>query len=645
MIPARFTQTRSVGDAVLLTLVCVNTLLLAVFGVFDYFNEERRLESELRHDLAVAVEQLASKLDVPMWFLEKDHAARLVEGVMQNERVAAVLVTDRETGSLYIGRTRDRGWRPSAVTAPPALDQVISQTREISHEGAPLGTVEVFVSRRFTDMDLKTALIRIVLRILCLNIALALVLAAVLRWRIINPLARLERYAARVSLGDEAGDAESLAGLRFELNSLGRTMEEMVRRISSAQRKYRDIFENATEGIFQTTLDGRILSANAALAGMLGYDSPQAFMESMTNVGRQTFHDAEDRRLMAKRLLTEGHVTGFQTRFTRRDGQTIWGLLNIRLVRDDAGEPLYAEGTLTDITARVRAERRLEILNRHLREAVKERTGRLAEKAEELEAANARLQELDRLKSGFLATVSHDLRTPLTSIMGFAKLIARDFKKHFATFAVGHERLTRQASRIASNLAIIESEGERLTRLINDFLDLSKIESGRAQWRDVPVDVAAIVGHAVDAVSGDFAAKPDVAFSMDVSPNLPPLFMDPDRLSQILVNLLGNAIKFTDVGSVRLQAAVAGGVMRLAVTDTGQGVARESLEKIFDKFHQAQAGDTVEDGRRRKGTGLGLAICRQIVEHYDGRIWCESELYRGSTFIVELPLLHTLPQV
>jgi PAS domain S-box-containing protein len=643
MTSVRFSLTRSVGGAVLLMLVCVNTLLLTVFGALDYVGESRRLETELRRNLTVLTDQLASSLDVSLWYMEKEHAVRLVEGAMQNEFVAAVLVSDQETGSLYLGRTRDRGWRSSAVTELPALDHVLNVKREIRYEGKHVGTVEVFATRRFMDEDLGTSLTRIVLRILGLNAALALVLAVVLRWRIIVPLARLERYAARVSFGDDTGAADTLAGLRGELKSLGQTMEAMVRRISSAQRKYRDIFENATEGIFQTTLDGRILSANAAMARMLGFDSPQELMETVTNFGRQLFHDPEERDTTLRRLLAENNVSGLQFRFNRRDKQTIWVLLNIRLVRDAEGNPLYAEGTLSDVTARVRAEHRLEILNRHLREAVKERTGRLAEKAAELEAANIRLQELDRLKSGFLATVSHDLRTPLTSIMGFAKLIARDFNKFFSPFAAGHERLTRQAERIASNLAIIESEGERLTRLINDFLDLSKIESGRAQWRDAPIDVQAIVTRAVDAVSAELAAKPDVSLALDVAPDLPPLFMDPDRLSQIIVNLLGNAVKFTDEGRVRLKAAVADDMLRLEVTDTGQGVPRQSLEKIFDKFHQAQAGDTVEDSQRRKGTGLGLAICRQIVEHYKGRIWAESELGRGSTFILELPLAHPMP--
>ncbi|QAZ66292.1 sensor histidine kinase [Solidesulfovibrio carbinolicus] len=632
----RYFQTRSVGGAVLMTLVCVNTLLLAVFGCIDYYGERQRLEDELRYDLRVVAEQLSANMAEPLWFLESGNLARLLDAAMKNDRLAAVVVYEADDGDFLAGRSRDRGWRNSAVTARPALDNVIIDSRPIYFGDALVGAVEVQMTRRYMDDALKQTLWRVILRILALNAALAAALVLVLRRQIIRPLARLERYAAEAARRGET--AVRPEGLRGELGSLSAAMQDMVRQLTAAQDKYRDIFENATEGIFQTTFDGRLLAANAALARMIGYATPQEAMASITDLSRELYQDPNDRARLLEQLLAEGAVAGFQTRFMRRDKQTIWVLVNIRLVRDADGQPLYNEGTVVDVTARVRAERRLEILNRHLREAVKERTGRLAVKAAELEAANERLQELDRLKSGFLATVSHDLRTPLTSIMGFAKLISRDFNKFFAPFAPGHERLTRQAERITANLGIIENEGERLTRLINDFLDLSKIESGRAQWRDAEVDVSAALSRAANAVSADFAAKPEVRFTMALEGGLPPLFIDPDRLTQVLVNLLGNAAKFTDQGEVKLAASAADGLLRVVVTDTGHGIPRESLEKIFDKFHQAQLGDTVEEHGRRQGTGLGLAICRQIVEHYKGRVWAESELGRGSTFILELPL-------
>ena len=636
-----FSSIRSVGGTVLFILVCVNTLLLALFGVFDYQSEKKRLETALHHDLASMADQLAANLDESLWYLETAHISRLMDSAMQNERVASVVVTEHDQKSVTVGRARDRSWQPAPLAGLPAMENVVTERRELSHAGSPVGRLEISMSRRFMDHDLRATLSLTVLRIVGLNAALAIVLVVVLRRQIIVPLARLERHANQITLGETPAIPPELRG---ELLSLAMAMEEMVRRITSTQRQYRDLIAHATEGIFQSTLDGRLLAANAALARMTGYDSPAALIEAITDVASQLYNDPRDRQAMLDQLLAAGSVTGYQIRFLRRDKQTIWISLNARLVRDEDNRPLYLEGTVVDVSATVRAERRLEILNRHLRDAVKERTRRLAEKAAELEQANQRLTELDQLKSGFLATVSHDLRTPLTSIMGFAKLISRDFHKFFAPFASGHERLTRQAERIGDNLSIIESEGERLTRLINDFLDLSKIEAGRAQWRDAQVDTAGLLARAASAVSADFEAKPEVTFSMNIPPDLPPLFIDPDRLSQVLLNLLGNAAKFTDAGSVRLTATATADCLRVEVADTGQGVSRDSLEKIFDKFHQAQAGDTVADLRQRQGTGLGLAICRQIVEHYEGHIWCESELGRGSTFVMELPLSQPLPQ-
>lgn len=404
----RIPKARSVGGAVLLTLVCVNTLLLALFGVVDYLGEKRRLDEALHKELSVLAEQLAVNLDAPLWYMERESAERVVEGVMQNEHVAAVLVTDRETGRISLAFTRDKAWRIASTEGHPALDGVISQQRDIAFGDKPVGSLQIFLTERFAARELSTALGRIVLRILCLNVALVTILAVVLRRQVIRPLTRLENYAARISTG---GEALSLAGCGYlpgELRSLGLAMEEMVDRLRSAQRKYQDIYENATEGVLQTSLDGRILSANAAMARMLGYASPEALVQEVESLDGQVYHDPQDRQALIDRLLAENSVAGYQVRFVRRDHQLLWVLINVRLVRDEAGEPLSVEGTVTDVTARVRAERRLEVLNHHLREAVKERTERLAVKAAQLEAANERLQELDRLKSGFLSTVSHD---------------------------------------------------------------------------------------------------------------------------------------------------------------------------------------------------------------------------------------------
>ncbi len=295
-----------------------------------------------------------------------------------------------------------------------------------------------------------------------------------------------------------------------------------------------------------------------------------------------------------------------------------------------------------DVTDRNMALGRLKALNRDLERRVAERTDMLSRQAEELAEANTRLRELDALKSGFLATVTHDLRTPLTSVLGFAKLTRRDFVKEFMPFSEVSSTLRRKGARIADNLGIIETEGARLTRLVNDFLDLSKIESGRLQWNDQLIDPARVARAAIDAVGGEYEQNQAIALVVDMPEALPRLRLDPDRLMQVLVNLLTNAVRHTGEGEVTLSAkCLTPQWLEFRVADTGPGIPREERERIFDKFHQARRGDTTPPGRR--GTGLGLAICKQIVERYGGSIRAEGREPRGTAFVVELPVAAAAP--
>ncbi|MBW1701152.1 MAG: HAMP domain-containing histidine kinase [Deltaproteobacteria bacterium] len=275
-------------------------------------------------------------------------------------------------------------------------------------------------------------------------------------------------------------------------------------------------------------------------------------------------------------------------------------------------------------------------LRHNLEQKVEARTKDLVKKASELEEANRRLKELDQMKSNFLSSVSHELRTPLTSVLGFAKLIRKDFAKFFVPLAQGEEKAEKKATRINENLGIIMREGERLTRLINDVLDLAKIESGRFEWRDTVFPVGEAIKQAVQAASGQFVQKPDVKFSMNIPRDLPHIKADPDRLVQVIINLLNNAAKFTEQGHVGVDAvARADGWLEVGVHDTGTGIPPDDIDKVFNKFHQVTKGDTLKD--KPNGSGLGLAICRQIIERYGGRIWAESKVGKGSKFTFILP--------
>lgn len=290
----------------------------------------------------------------------------------------------------------------------------------------------------------------------------------------------------------------------------------------------------------------------------------------------------------------------------------------------------------TMIEKRSNAEDNLAKLNQNLEELIQERTKEIENKAGQLKNANERLLDLDKLKSALLSSVSHELRTPLTSIFGFTKIIHNDFLKHFEPLVGNNKKLKRRGQRILNNLNIISLEGERLTRLINDVLDLSKIESGHMQWRDENVVIKDMIEQACKVINGQLALKPTIQLNVLVDDNLPTLFIDRDRLAQVLINLLSNAIKFTDAGLISIHASShQTDVVRIEVHDSGQGISEHEQDKIFDKFYQTSS--IAEEDNKPKGTGLGLAICKEILNHYGGKIGVTSQSDKGATFFIELP--------
>jgi signal transduction histidine kinase/FixJ family two-component response regulator len=252
---------------------------------------------------------------------------------------------------------------------------------------------------------------------------------------------------------------------------------------------------------------------------------------------------------------------------------------------------------------------------------------------EDTRQARAAAESADAAKSSFLSTVSHELRTPLTSVLGFAKIIRRRLEERIFPLVPETDPKIQQTKRqVIENLSVVVSEGERLTHLIDDVLDLAKIEAGKFTWNMASLDISQVIEHAVAATSSLFAAK-KLNPVKNIESGLPKINGDRDRLIQVVINLISNAVKFTDAGSITCAARLADGEIVVSVTDSGIGIKPEDQPKVFEKFKQV--GDTLTD--KPKGTGLGLPICKEIVEHHGGRIWVESEIGKGSTFSFSLP--------
>lgn len=257
--------------------------------------------------------------------------------------------------------------------------------------------------------------------------------------------------------------------------------------------------------------------------------------------------------------------------------------------------------------------------NRELENEVERTTEDLKKSNIKLESANTKLKELDRLKSEFVSMASHELKTPLTAIK-----LSMDVLRPLS----GSEKDIRTRDEL---FEIIDRNIERQNRLVTDLLDISRIETGTLKFNLEPVDLYNIIRESVRSMRG-IAEREGISIHTDLEGETLVIAGDRDRLVQVFVNLIGNALKFTEKGEIRIQVRVVARHPEIRVSDTGIGIPSDELDRIFDKFHQVNSGLTREAG----GTGLGLAICRGIIEGHGGSIEAESEVGRGSTFVIVL---------
>lgn len=265
-------------------------------------------------------------------------------------------------------------------------------------------------------------------------------------------------------------------------------------------------------------------------------------------------------------------------------------------------------------------------LYQQVRRHAEELDARVRERTRELEEANLQLEAASRHKSEFLANISHELRTPMNAIMGFTRLVMRRAKDILP--ACDYE-----------NLGKILVSADHLLNLINDILDLSKIEAGRMESHPTSFELGPLLDECVRTIEPPVKGE-RLHLVKEIEPDLPPLLTDQDKLKQVLVNLLGNAVKFPEEGTISITARRQDGQVAITVADTGIGIPEDKLELIFEEFRQADSSTT----RRYSGTGLGLSISRRLVHLLGGDIFVQSAVGVGSSFTVLIPLRYDAPQ-
>ena len=392
---------------------------------------------------------------------------------------------------------------------------------------------------------------------------------------------------------------ERLYRLPSAVNQALKLKQEIESKISvekalqQTEDEYETLRNNIPLAIYRATVEGKLLYANPSFWSMFGYESIE---EVMIKPMIEHYLHPEDRGRLMGKLVEEKVVRDFEIAFLRKDGSTFWGSVYGRALFNEQGDHIFQDGIIMDVS---------ELKQTH----------------KELISAKERAEESDNLKTAFLANMSHEIRTPMNAILGFSELLLDPYySKEDVTWFV----------------SLIHKNGKSLITIINDIIEVAKIEAGILQIEKSYCSLDTIFRELYETFRGDMSKKGlteiDFSYTAPEEPGLR-IYTDPNRLKQILRNLLSNAFKFTEHGRIEFGAQVVGANITFFVKDSGLGIPEDKFEIIFDRFRQVDDSHTREFG----GTGIGLTIAKNLVERLDGTIWVESDLYKGSEFYFKLP--------
>jgi PAS domain S-box-containing protein len=377
--------------------------------------------------------------------------------------------------------------------------------------------------------------------------------------------------------------AHELEASNEELRNTQEKLIGLNREIQESEERYSDLFDNANDLIQSVDAEGKFVYVNTAWLNALGYDKGD--LEHLKFADIMVQEELAPCLDLFERTMRGEQFNNVQITFVTKHGAEMCVEGNVG-ARIKNGEYVAARGIFRDITERIIAEEKQ--------------------------------RELDAMKSEFISNVSHELRTPLHSLKGFTKLLVSG--------KVDDPKTQNEF------LAIVDKESDRLGDLIDDLLDMSRLESGRFKINKEVISLKNIIHDAVERV-GSLASEKGITITEEMNSELPEMEVDGKRMGQVITNLLSNAIKYNqENGSITVKSEVSNSDLLVQVSDRGIGISEDDIPQLFERFYRVEASDRIE------GTGLGLHITRQIIEAHSGRIWIESKLGEGSTFSFTLPL-------
>jgi len=387
--------------------------------------------------------------------------------------------------------------------------------------------------------------------------------------------------------------------------------------LKESEEQYRSMIESTSEGCWILNPEKVTIDVNDSLCKMLGYSRSEI-------LGKKPFEftDEKNAEIFKSQTGKISHTKHrhYEITLKSKSGKNIHAIFNATTLKNNNDEVIKSFAFVTNITERKHAEKELTKYREHLEELVDERTTKLQEQNYELSDQRLAVEEANRLKSEFLSNMSHELRTPLNSIMSLSHVLGIQAK----------DKLSDEQNEY---LEIVERNGQKLLELINDILDLSKVESGKMDILRGEISLSSML----EIIKGNLillAEGKNVTLSLKTPKNLPKVETDEAKLHQVFTNVVDNAVKFTEKGSVDIIVKNDSKNVYVEIKDTGIGISEEALPNIFDEFRQVDGSST----RRYEGTGLGLAIAYKTMKLLGGTIRVKSKLNKGSVFTITIPI-------
>ncbi len=592
--------------------------ILAFSSLVTLLNTGMQLFIEYRNDTSYIEDQFkrveVAHLDAltrSLWNFDDKQLETQLDSIMSLRDIVAIEVRER-SGLTYRKEKHYQRNRAKVVM----FDMIFKDKgRE------DLGTLEVVASYEGVYQRLKKRLFFILTTQALKTFCVSLFILYVINHLVMRHLATISKYTEEMdsaTLGrrlaldrtsTSAGSVDELDQVVGALNTMSQRLQDDVvaqkkieQSLRESEEKYREIFENAVEGFFQSTPEGQFISVNKAFASMFGYDSPDDLLTHINNIEHQFYSDPADRDRYQRAIGETGVIENFEFLAKRKDGSLVWICNNTRCYFDDGGNVIRYEGTVTDIHERKVAE----------------------QQREELQAQLLRAQKMESI-GNLAGGIAHDFNNILAAIMGYTDLSLMDIEK---------------GSQVEKNLKSIRKAGERARDLVKQILTFARQSDGQ----NVPVHVTKIAQEALRFIRSTIPSAIEINQSLE-SDSL--VMGNPTQLNQILMNLCTNAaqamaleggvlrvcvedIVVSNKSKLSLKGLLPGSYLQITVADTGIGISPEIAGRIYEPyFTTKKMGD---------GTGMGLAIVHGIVESWGGRIELESEEGKGSTFYIVLPV-------